>query len=401
MPWKRACAKRKQRGNLFFGVRVMIRNLILVGCVGFLASSLHAETPPSERLKRIDTVVNEAIAPATVPALSFSSSTRATSSIARRSGCGDKLPAATPMTVDTVFDLASLTKSLATASSILLLVEQGKVSVTDRVVRHLPAFAAHGKDKITIEQLLLHTSGLLPDNPVADYRDGRAEGLERICQLTPVHEPGSRFVYSDVNYIVLGELVEKLSGTPLDTFAARHFFVPLGMKETGFRPGAKLRDAVLRPRSATANGSRASFTIRGRRAGRRCGPRRFVRYGGRSRPLRTDAARRRHLPGTRVLAPATVRTLLTPRSVPLTGGKTGSRTDGWDVQTPYSSNRGELFASGRGFGHTGFTGTSLWIDPASQTIVVVLTNRVHPDGKGNVIKLRGQVATLAAAAVKE
>ena len=128
-------------------------------------------------------------------------------------GLRSKQPVETPMTPDTVFDLASLTKPIATATSILMLVEQGQLRFTDRVAQYLPAFGQNGKEKITIEQLLLHTSGLIADNPETDYADGRSKSLERIYQLTPVAEPGSRFTYSDLGYIVLGELVARLAGT--------------------------------------------------------------------------------------------------------------------------------------------------------------------------------------------
>src|SRR5262249_48663656 len=134
----------------------------------------------------------------------------------RAYGLRGKKPAEVPMTEDTVFDLASLTKPIATATSVMLLVEQGKLRISDPVAQPLPAFAARGKDKITIEQLLLHTSGLIADNAIADYKDGRDKAIQRICDLEPTQPPGTKFVYSDVNFIILGEIVAKLSGKPLD-----------------------------------------------------------------------------------------------------------------------------------------------------------------------------------------
>src|SRR5262249_23522577 len=144
-------------------------------------------------------------------------------------GLRHQQPAALAMEPDVVFDLASLTKPIATATSIMLLVEQGKLRLTDPLAKHLPAFARKETEKVTVEQLLLHTSGFIADNPVDDYRDGRARALERIGALNPLAEPGSRFLYSDVNYILLGELVTKLGGAPLDQFARAHVFAPLGM----------------------------------------------------------------------------------------------------------------------------------------------------------------------------
>jgi uncharacterized protein YbbC (DUF1343 family) len=310
-------------------------------------------------------------------------------------GLRSKQPAETPMTEDTLFDLASLTKPVATATSAMLLVEQGKLSLSDRVAQHLPAFGQNGKDKITVEQLLLHTGGLEADDPLSDYQDGRDKALERVYQLKPVAEPGSRFVYSDVGYIVLGELVAHVAGEPLDEFARKNIFAPLGMSDTGFRPPDKRKERaapterrgdhwmqgeVHDPR-AYALGGVAGHAGLFSTADDLVIYARMLLHGGEGG-------------GHRILSAATVRTMTAPQQVP-----GGLRALGWDVDTSYSRNRGDLFPAGRGFGHTGFTGTSLWIDPDSKTAVIFLSNRVHPDGKGNVTRLRGQVATIAASAI--
>jgi uncharacterized protein YbbC (DUF1343 family)/CubicO group peptidase (beta-lactamase class C family) len=311
-------------------------------------------------------------------------------------------PASRPMTPDTAFDLASLTKPIATATSILILVEQGKLRFADRVAEHWPAFAQNGKNRITIEQLLLHTSGLVADNPEADYRDGRDKAMERICRLTPLTDPGARFVYSDVNYIVLGELVQRLSGERLDVFAPRNIFDPLGMRDTRFVP--------LQDQSAAANALRTRAAPTVERDGHWLmgqvhDPRAYALGGvaGHAGLFSTadDLVRyvrmilgHGELEGRRVLGALTVDAMTAPRAVP-----GGLRTYGWDMNTAYSSNRGELFPAGTGFGHTGFTGTSIWIDPSTDTAVIFLSNRVHPDGKGDVKRLRGQVATIAASVV--
>jgi uncharacterized protein YbbC (DUF1343 family) len=310
-------------------------------------------------------------------------------------GLRSKQPAEVPMTLDTVFDLASLTKPVATATSVFLLIEQGKLRLSDRVTQYLPAFGENGKDKVTIENLLLHTSGLIADNPEADYKDGRDKALERLCALKPTAEPGTRFVYSDLNFIVLGEIVERVAEMPLDEFARKNIFEPLGMADTGFRPGDKLKG-----RAAPTEQREGQW-----RPGEVHDPRAFLLGGvaGHAGLFSTadDLAlfarmllNHGELNGRRLLSPLTVRTMTTARPVP-----GGLRALGWDVQTSFSANRGELFSRDRGFGHTGFTGTSLWIDPESDTAVIFLSNRLHPDGKGNVTRLRGQVATLVAAAV--
>ncbi len=310
----------------------------------------------------------------------------------RAYGARSLQPTRTPMTADTVFDLASLTKPLATATAVMVLLEQGKLRLSDRVAKHLPEFGRRGKETITVEQLLLHTSGLIADNALADYREGRAAAFKKIDDLRLVSEPGTRFVYSDVGYAVLGRLVERLSGETLDAFAQKHVWGPLRMRDTGFKldkaragraapteriAGTFLRGEVHDPRARALGGVAGHAGLFGTAddVGRFA---RMLLNGG-------------ELDGQRVLRPETVRLMTAPRPVP-----GGQRALGWDVRTAYSGNRGALFA---GFGHTGFTGTSLWVDPPSRTAVVFLSNRVHPDGKGNVTRLRGQVATLVASSI--
>ena len=301
-----------------------------------------------------------------------------------------------PMTVDTDFDMASVTKSIATATLVMLLVEKGKLKLNEPVATYWPEFAANGKDKITVENLLLHTSGLIADNPISDYADGPAKAFERICQLKPQTPVGSAFKYSNVNFIVLGELVGRISGTPLDVFAKRNIFEPLGMTHTGFRPtesmrpncapteqreGRWMRGEVHDPR-AYALGGVAGHAGLFSTADDVLIYARMILDGGKAGD------------GRQVLKPETVKLMTTPRPVP-----NGQRAYGWDVDTSYSRNRGSLFPRGKSFGHTGFTGTSIWIDPGSKTAVVFLSNRVHPNGKGNVTPLRAQVATIVAEVV--
>ncbi len=299
------------------------------------------------------------------------------------------------MTVDTVFDLASLTKPIATATSIMILLELEKLNLSDRVSRYFPAFGQNGKEEITLEHLLLHTSGLIPDNPVEDYQDGRAKAWEHICNLRPLSEPGQKFRYSDVNFIVLGELIEHLSGERVDVFAHKHIFAPLGMRETMFRP-----DKALAERAATTE-KRGDHWMRGEVHD----PRAYLLDGvaGHAGLFSTadDLAVYAQMilnggsyGGQRILKPETVRLMTTARPVP-----GGQRALGWDARTSFSSNRGNGF-SDRSFGHTGFTGTSIWIDPDKQMAVIFLSNRVHPDGKGQINRLRGQVASLAAASIQ-
>jgi uncharacterized protein YbbC (DUF1343 family) len=360
-----------------------------------LATDNGQRTTDNRPWSRLDTVVTRAIDRGELPGAVVLVVHRGQVVFRKAYGLRSKEPAAVTMSPDTLFDLASLTKPIVTATSILLLVEQGELRLSDRVAQHLPAFGQNGKDRITVEQLLLHTGGLIADNPLADYRDGRAKALERIHQLTPVAEPGSRFLYSDIGYIVLGELVERLSGLPLDQFAHQRIFTVLGMKDTGFRPAGPLKERAAP--TERRDGRWLAGEVHDPRAHLLGG---VAGHAGLFATADDLAVYARMLlgggppGGQRLLSPLALRAMTAPRPVP-----GGLRALGWDVQTGFSANRGELFPRGEGFGHTGFTGTSLWVDPGSDTAVIFLSNRLHPDGKGNVTRLRGQVATVAAAAL--
>jgi uncharacterized protein YbbC (DUF1343 family)/CubicO group peptidase (beta-lactamase class C family) len=352
-----------------------------------------AKTPAG--FERIDEVVNKAIGHGEVPGAVVLVWHRGKVVFRKAYGLRSKQPTETPMTFDTLFDLASLTKPIATATSIMILVEGGQLRPGDPVAQYLPEFAKNGKEKITIAQLLLHTSGLIADNPVSDYEGGKDKALARIYQLRPESEPGSHFKYSDVNYIVLGEIVGRLGGAPLDEYARKNIFEPLGMTQTGFRPGGELKNKAAP--TEQRNGAWMLGEVHDPRAylmggvaghaGLFSTPDDLVLY-------LTMILRHGALGGRRILSPLAVQTMITPRAVP-----GGLRAYGWDVDTSYSSNRGELFQRGRGFGHTGFTGTSIWFDPDSDSAVVFLSNRVHPVARANINRLRGQVATVAAAAI--
>lgn len=305
-------------------------------------------------------------------------------------------PRPEPMTTDTVFDLASVTKPVATATSVMILFERGKFRLHDPVARYLPAFGQNGKDRITIAHLLTHQGGLIPDNSENDYRDGPAKAFERIFAQVPTAEPGSRFVYSDLSFLVLGELVHQLAGKSLDGFVQENIFGPLGMTETTYRPGA-----ALRARAAVTE-QRDGHWIQGEvhdpRAYRLEG---VAGHAGLFSTAQDLAVYAQMLlaggtyEGVRILGPATVALMTAPEPV-----STGLRTLGWDMRTGYSLNRGENFSS-RAFGHGGFTGTALWIDPDLDLFVIFLSNRVHPNGKGLVNPLIGRIGSIAAAAIED
>jgi CubicO group peptidase (beta-lactamase class C family) len=309
------------------------------------------------------------------------------------------LPQPLLMDLTTLFDLASLTKPIVTATAIMLLLEEGKLSVNDRLARHLPGFRRKETEEITLEHLLLHTSGFIADNPLADYQQGAKVAWEKLFALKPLAEPGTRFIYSDVNYLLLGKVVEEVSGVTLDAFARKRIFEPLGMKETGYLP-----QGDLKTRAAPTQEREGRWMI-----GEVHDPRAYLLGGvaghaglfstGQDLAIYARMLLNRGRHGSTIfLKEATVQLMTAPRQVP---GKTapGLRTYGWDMATSFSSNRGEVFPKGKSFGHSGFTGTSMWFDPDGRSAVIFLSNRVHPDGKGNVTKLRGQVATIAAKAL--
>ena len=299
-----------------------------------------------------------------------------------------------PMTLDTVFDMASITKPVATATSIMQLVEQGQLRLKEKVASYLPEFGNNGKQDITIEHLLLHTSGLIPDNPMADYHDGPEKAWERVCELPLTAPLGTAFKYSDVNFIVLGKLVEKISSQSLDDYSRRNIFEPLGMTESGFRPGDRLRERCA-PTEKRGDGwiqgevhDPRAFALGGiaGHAGLFSTLRDLSRYA--QAMLRIKTQKHPKDASDRVLSPYTLDVMTRGYLVP-----NGIRGLGWDKRSGYSTNRGDLFSEAA-FGHGGFTGTVLWIDPGSDLFFIFLSNRVHPDGKGLINPLAGRIANL-------
>src|SRR6266550_2006246 len=246
----------------------MVRHVSLsIALVVLLAQTITAQLPQTapnavgisaERLARMDAVIQASIAKKDLPGAVVLVGRHGKVVWRKAYGARAVEPQREAMTTDTIFDLASLTKVVATTTSIMILVEQGKIRLGDSVVQFIPEMKGEGRDAITIEQLLTHMTGFAPDFDLRDRWTGYDEAIKRLYREPLRSQPGTRFVYSDINYIALGEVVHRVSGQMLDEFARRNIFVPLGMRDTGFRP-----DARLRPRIAPTEKRRAQMNYLG------------------------------------------------------------------------------------------------------------------------------------------
>jgi len=374
-------------------------------------ASSRAANDPS--LADLDSVIEQSVAKDEIPGgvLLVGSHGR----IVWRKAYGSRaiLPKREAMTPDTIFDLASLTKVFGTTAAVMKLVEQGKVRLNDPVVRYIPELGTEGataeKNQLTVRQLLTHTAGFAPDPTDANIPAGWAGVdplLSEIYAEPLTAPPGSRFVYSDTGFILLGEIVKRVSGISLDEFASAEIFTPMGMRETRFLPPATWisriapTEEVDLPVGAKA-GSGAGHVLRGvvhdpraRQMGGVAG------HAGLFSTVDDLALFCRMLlaggvapNGKRIFAAATVRLMTSPQQAPWIPSIRGL---GWDIDSAYSAPRGDLFPIGS-YGMTGFTGTEVWIDPASQTFILFLTNSVHPYGRPAISSLRGRISTIVAA----
>ena len=300
------------------------------------------------------------------------------------------------ITEETLFDAASLTKVIATAPSIMKLVQSGDLSLEAPVSQYLPEFASNGKEAVTVRQLMTHTSGLRPGLSLKEPWSGVEGAIQQACAESLQSAPDTAFKYSDINYIVLGVLVQRVSGKSLDQFAKEHLFDPLGMEHTCFLPpsswhprtapttevdGAFLRGVVHDPTSRRMGGVAGHAGL-------------FTCTADLARFARMMLAKG-SLDGTQIFKPETV-ALMTAIHTP--AEMKDKRALGWDVDTAYSSPRGYHFPLGS-YGHTGWTGTSIWIVPQSEAFLIFLSNRNHPTEDGSVVALRRTLATIAAESI--
>jgi uncharacterized protein YbbC (DUF1343 family) len=336
--------------------------------------------------KTVDAIVGKAVAEGNIPGAVLLVGHNG--KVVHRKAFGSRSlePSREPMTVDTIFDLASLTKCIATATSVMKLVEEGRIRLGDSVATYLPDFAQNGKKDITIRDLMTHYSGLPPDLDLKTSWSGRETAYQMAMREKLINPPGSQFVYSDINFETLGFLVEKITGQPLNEYASAKIFGPLGMKDTRFLPPMDW-DARIAPTQYDEQGRMLRGTVHDPTARRMGGVAGHAGLFSTADDLALFAED--YLSGFKVLNRSAIDKMTSPQQPP---NGTVLRGLGWDIDSPYSVNRGELLPVGS-FGHTGFTGTSLWIDPVTDSYIILLTNAVHPRGGKTTVSLRCKVAT--------
>ncbi len=420
--------------------------LLPAHCSSLTAQSLPVAAPQTvgmsaQKLNQIDALVERDIADKKLPGAVVLVGRKG--KIVYRKAFGNRalVPAVEKMTVDTIFDAASLTKPITTATSVMILVERGQLRLNDTIDKFFPELKGRDSGKITVQQLLTHVSGYQPDFDLREKWTG-SNGMLNALAVEPLRNPsGTKFVYSDIGFIVLGEIVERVSkmgdcasevkdsvnSDCFDRFASRNIFQPLKMKDSRFfRMSNTSVEAVINEANLIEKRVAPTENIKGQNSylgskfegdektgnlilrGQVHDPTAFRMSGiaGHAGLFSTadDLARYCQmllnggtLDGRRILSAATIEKMTAPYVISETGA---SRGLGWDINTGFSANRGELFPLGS-FGHTGFTGTGVWIDRVSQTFVVFLSNRVHPDGKGDVTPLRAKVSTVVASAIED
>ena len=360
-----------------------------------VASALQTEQL-KEHLRQIPGIVNEAISKRQVPGAVILIGDQDHVLYRRAFGNRALKPEKLPMTVDTIFDIASLTKVVATSTAVMQLAENGKLDIDDPVIKYWPEFGVNGKEGITVRQLLTHYSGLRADLPLKPEWSGYETALKMIIAEKPEYPPGTNFEYSDINFQILGELVQRMSGQPLAEYCGEHIFKPLGMKDTFFNPSRELRSRIAPTEYPYGNKKKLLWgEVHDPVAMRTGGVSGHAGLFSTAADLAVFAKMLLNggsLNGVKILNPDTIERMMTPQSPP---DNLPLRGLGWNIDSPFASNRNELFPAGSCF-HTGYTGTAMWIDPVTKKYIIVLTNRVHPNGKGDAGPLRKRIVGLVA-----
>ncbi|MGC2237717.1 MAG: exo-beta-N-acetylmuramidase NamZ domain-containing protein [Pyrinomonadaceae bacterium] len=385
----------------------------------------------AEKLNQIDALIEKDILDKKLPGAVVLVGHKGKIVFRKAYGNRSLVPTVEKMTVDTIFDVASLTKVVATTTSVMILVERGQIRLSDTIGKFIPEIEDENAKRVTIQQLLTHVSGYAPDFDLREKWTGR-EGMLQALKKERLKQPaGTKFVYSDIGFIVLGEIVQRVSGKAINDFSSNNIFQKSGMTNSEFIPcfevdGSSANDNCFVVDKKNISQYAPTENIKGQQSylgskfeGDEKAANRILRgfvhdptsfrmngVAGHAGLFSTadDLARFCQmllnggiLNGKRILSAATVARMTAPVVVSEDGAARGL---GWDINSAFSSNRGELFPLGS-FGHTGFTGTSIWIDRVSQTFVVFLSNRVHPDGKGDVTPLRAKIATVVASALED
>ena len=367
------------------------------------AQKLEHSTPEqlgidSRRLLNADKIILQSIENNEIPGAVLAVVHKGKMAYLKAYGNKQVYPDTIPMDVNTVFDMASVSKSMSTAISTMILIERGQIRLSDRVDRFIPGFQGN----IRVRDLLTHTSGL-PSYANVDslqkwYQNPNADTLiAHISTCRRYFEPGEKFSYSCLNFITLQRIIETVSGNNLRDFAKQNIFDVLGMTNTDYSPtgetlslvapterqkdGSVLRGVVHDPLARVINGGISGNAGVFSNA---------EDLGILSVALLNNGAYK----GRRILSPQGVKTM---RTVPARLQEFG-RTLGWDNSSDYSSNHGDML-SPNAYGHTGYTGTSLVIDPDNDLAIILLTNRVHPNDVGEVVRLRSLVTNAVAAAI--
>jgi CubicO group peptidase (beta-lactamase class C family) len=361
----------------------------------------------SPRLRQLDIIIKEAIARKDFPGAVILVGRKGKTVFRQAYGESQWVPERRPMEAEMIFDLASITKPLATATSIMILAEQGRVSLDEKVKDYVPGFAPYldeaGKpaDDARLWHLLTHTSGLPPYADAAEVEKtyGRPCPTEQlvsyIAQLKKTDPPGAAFHYSCLGYITLAHILKKTAGQSIAEFSQEHIFGPLKMKHTFFNPPDKFREFCVP--TQVIEGQPLVGAVHDPLARLQGG------ISGNAGVFSTvdDLAvfaemvlSQGESEGTRILSPLGVErmTSVWPKAA------FAGRGLGWDLDSGYNTSGGDLFGP-NSYGHTGYTGTSIWIDPDTDTYIVFLTNRVHPDDQGAVIAMRSRVANVVAGAI--
>ena len=360
----------------------------------------------ADALNRIDALVEQGIADGDFPGAVVAVGRGNKIAFLRAYGDRQTEPTVEKCTTDTIYDLASVTKVTATAISVAILVERGLVDYDDPITKYFPDFGQNGKETITVRDCLTHISGLTPDNHIRDYIDcNREEILANICKLGLRTPPREAFAYSDVGFILMGYVIEKVTGMSEDEFVRQNIYLPLGMVDTGYNPNDEqkkraapaekrnpddkdwIKGEVHDPRAYEMDG------VAGHAGNFSTAPDLAILASmlighGTYTPASGAAP-------VQIMKPETFKLMTEPLDVPR-----GIRSRGWDKRSPYSGNRAVLM-SPEAIGHSGFTGTSFWIDPGMDLFVVFLGNRLHPDGKGNYVGMCGKIGQIALDAIRD